>query len=255
MYALVTGASSGIGVEIAKLLARRQYNLILVARRKKRLVRLKAQLKSKYNISVKVIECDLSKEENCYQLCKEIKDLDVSVLVNNAGFGKVGFLDTIPLEEELNMIRTNIIAPHILTKWFIKEKDYGFILNVASMAGFQPGPLMTTYGGTKSYLLNFSLAANYELKKRHKNIHITTLCPGPVDTEFNKVADADFNISSITAKLCAKEAVRGLFQKKELVVPGRSMKLIRIGSKLAPLRIILPMEYKIQGKKTRNTRL
>ena len=255
MYALVTGASSGIGVEIAKLLAKRQYNLILVARRKKRLVRLKAQLKSKYNISVKVIECDLSKEENCYQLCKEIKDLDVSVLVNNAGFGKVGHFDTIPLEDEIDMIHTNIVAPHILTKWFVKEKDSGNILNVASMAGFQPGPVMAAYGATKAYLLNLSIAVNYELEKSNKNIHVTTLCPGPVDTEFNKVADADFNLQSISAKQCAREALSGLFQKKELVIPGKAMKLLRIGSKIAPLRIILPMEYRIQGKKTRNTRL
>lgn len=250
MYALVTGASSGIGLEIAKLLARRRYNLILVARRENRLINLKKHLESKYNINVITKECDLSKEENCYQLFEDSKELDVRVLINNAGFGKIGYFDTIPLENELDMIRTNIIAPHILTKLFIKEKTEGFILNVASMAGFQPGPVMATYGATKAYLLNLSLSVNYELQRSNKSIHITTLCPGPVDTEFNKVANADFNLSSITARQCAKEAVRGLFERKEVVVPSINMKLLRIASKLAPLKIILPMEFRIQTKKT-----
>lgn len=250
MFALITGASSGIGLEIAKLLAKRKYNLILVARRQDRLLALKNKLESKYNITVVTKNYDLSKEENCYLLFREVKEYEITVLVNNAGFGKVGYFENISLAEELDMIRTNIMAPHILTKLFVKEKQKGFILNVASMAGFQPGPVMATYGATKSYLLNLSLSVNYELRKSNKNIHITTLCPGPVDTEFNKVANADFNLSSITAKQCAKEAVRGLFQKQELVVPSLNMKLLRIASKLAPLKIILPMEYSIQTKKT-----
>lgn len=250
MYALITGASSGIGLEIAKLLAKKEYDLILVARRKNRLLGLKKQLEARYKVKVITKECDLSEEENCYQLFEEIKNLDITVLINNAGFGKIGYFENISLENELDMIRTNIIAPHILTKLFIKVKQKGFILNVASMAGFQPGPVMATYGATKAYLLNLSLSINYELQRSNKNIHITTLCPGPVDTEFNKVANADFNLSSITARQCAKEAIRGLFQRKELVVPGMNMKLLRIASKFAPLKIILPMEFRIQTKKT-----
>lgn len=250
MYALITGASSGIGLEIAKLLAKRKYNLILVARRHDRLLELKKQLEAKYKIKVITKECDISKEENCYQLFSEVKEYNVTVLVNNAGFGKIGYFDNIPLDVELEMLRTNIIAPHILTKLFIQEKKKGYILNVASMAGFQPGPVMATYGATKAYLLNLSLSVNYELRKCNKNISITTLCPGPVNTEFNQVANADFNLASISAKQCAKEAVHGLFKRQELVVPSVNMKLLRIASKFAPLKIILPMEFSIQTKKT-----
>lgn len=250
MYALITGASSGIGLEIAKELAKKKYNLILVARRYERLLELKKQLEAKYKIKVITKEYDISKEENCYRLFLEVKEYNVTVLVNNAGFGKIGYFDNIPLDVELDMVRTNIIAPHILTKLFIKEKKKGYILNVASMAGFQPGPVMATYGATKAYLLNLSLSVNYELRKCNKKISITTLCPGPVNTEFNKVANADFNLASISAKQCAKEAVHGLFKKRELVVPSINMKLLRIASKLAPLKLILPMEFRIQTKKT-----
>ena len=249
MYALVTGASSGIGLEIAKLLAKKHYNLILAARRKKRLLYLKKQLESKYNISVKVIECDLSKEESCYQLCDEIKELDVTVLVNNAGFGKVGHFDTIPLEDEIDMIHTNIVAPHILTKWFVKEKDSGNILNVASMAGFQPGPVMAAYGATKAYLLNLSIAVNYELEKSNKNIHVTTLCPGPVDTEFSRTANVKFSLKGMQSRDVALYAIRCMFRKKLVIVPGLQMKLAHAGERFVPDKILLRIAYHFQKKK------
>lgn len=250
MYALITGASSGIGYEIAKLLAKRNYNLIIVARRLSRLEKMKTEFEQKYHVKVVPKECDVSKEENCYRLFEEVKEYKASVLINNAGFGKVGSLANIPIEEEISMIHTNIIALHILTKLFIQNTKKGYILNVASAAGFQPGPMMATYGATKSYVLNMSLAVNYELKKRKKEIHITTLCPGPVNTEFNQVAHSDFSLKSISAKRCAKEAIDGLFKKKDMVVPGKDIKLLRIASKLSPMKLILPIEYMIQTRKT-----
>lgn len=249
MYALITGASSGIGKELAKLLAKRKYNLIIVARRVDRLEKLKRELEKKYKIKVVVKESDLSKPNNCYSLYEEMKIYPVEVLINNAGFGKIGKFQDIPLDAELEMIQTNITALHILTKLFVQEKEKGYILNVASMAGFQPGPMMAAYGATKAYVLNFSLSVNYELRKFHKKIYITALCPGPVDTEFNKVANADFNLSSISPRQCAIEGLEGLFKKKDRVVPGNSMKLLRIASKLAPTKLILPIEYSIQTKK------
>jgi len=249
MYALITGASSGIGYEIAKLLAQKNYDLILIARRNMRLEKIKIEFEEKYHINVIIKQCDISKEDNCYQLFQEVKNYPIRVLINNAGFGKVGNFNEIPLEDEISMIQTNIIALHILTKLFIQEKKEGYILNVSSIAGIQPGPMMATYGATKSYVLNFSLAVNYELKKNNKNIHITTLCPGPVNTEFNKVAHADFNLRSISSKQCAREAINGLFQKKQIVIPGNDIKLLRILSKITPLKLILPIEYWIQTKK------
>lgn len=251
MFALITGASSGIGWEFAKLLARRNYNLIIVARRVHRLEKLKYEIEKRYPVQIIIKQCDLTDTKSCYKLYEEIKSYPVEVLINNAGFGKVGKFENISLEDELNMIQTNITALHILTKLFVQDKEKGYILNVASAAGFQPGPMMAAYGATKAYALNLSLAVNYELKKSNKDIHITTLCPGPVETEFNKVADADFNLNSITAKRCAAEALKGLFQKRDTVIPGMDMKVLRIGSKLAPTKLILPIEYHIQTKKTK----
>ncbi len=248
-YALITGASSGIGLEFAKILAIKRYHLIIVARRGKRLDAIKEDLEGKYGIKVITKEVDLSKEKNCIQLFQEVKHYPIQVLINNAGFGKVDRFEEIPLQEELDMIRTNIMGLHILTKLYMHKYRKGYILNVSSLAGFQPGPMMATYGATKAYVQNLSLALSYEARKFHKNIYITTLCPGPVNTEFNKVANADFNLSSISAKRCAKEGIEGMFRKKPLVIPGKRMKMLYIASKLTPLKIILPIEYKIQTAK------
>lgn len=249
MYALVTGASSGIGQEMALLLAKRGYDLIIVARRTDRLEALKEKLCKKYKSTVLIMECDLSKEESVYQLFDSVKEYPIQVLINNAGFGKMGEFDIIPLKEELDMVRTNVLSLHILTKLFVTWYSEGYILNVASMAGFQPSPLMAAYGATKAYVWNLSMAINYELKRDKKNIHITTLCPGPVDTEFNQVANADFHLSSMSAKRCAEEAIRGMFAKRDLIVPGKRMNALRILTKFSPYQTILPVEYWIQSKK------
>lgn len=251
MYALVTGASSGIGYEISKLLAKRGFDLIIVARRKNRLDKMKKVFEERYSIKVIPMEVDLSKEDNCIKLFYKVKHYPILVLVNNAGFGKLGRFEDIPLQEELDMIHTNIIATHIFTKFFIQEIRRGYILNVSSISAFQPDPIMSTYGATKSYLINLGLAISYELKRHKNNVSLTTVCPGPVNTEFNKVANTDFDLKSISAERCAKEAVKGLFKKKPLVIPGNDIKLLRIASKFAPLRLILPIEYKIQTNKTK----
>lgn len=251
MYAVVTGASSGIGYEIAKILASKKYDLIIVARRKERLVNFKKRLEKKYQIDVIPIFTDLSMEENCINLFKKIKKYPVHVWVNCAGFGRLGSFDDVPLQEEIDMIHTNVLAYHIFTKLFIQEIGKGYILNISSISGFQPDPMMATYGATKSYLLNWGIAISYELKRHKKNVHLTTVCPGPVKTEFNQVAHTDFDLKYISAKRCAQEAVAGLFKKKPIVIPGNDIKLLRIASKFAPLKLILPIEYKIQVSKTR----
>lgn len=251
MYALVTGASSGIGMEISKLLAMKKYDLILVARREERLMKLKSDIENRYKINVIVKKVDLSKEKECIRLFNECEKYNIGILINNAGFGKVGNFEDIPLDTEINMIKTNIIAVHILTKLFIRKYEKGYILNIASIAAFQPGPLLSVYSATKSYVLNFSTAVNYELKKQKKDIYITTLCPGPVNTEFNEVAGADFNLKSINPKKCAKIALKGMFNKKNIVIPAFGIRLLHLGSKIAPYRLVLPVEYKIQSKKKR----
>ena len=193
MKALVTGASSGIGKDIAFTLNDMGYDLILVARNKKQLDEVAKQLSGK----VEIIDLDLASTFNCTKLYNKVKKEDIEIVVNNAGFGLFGKFNDTKLDKEMDMIDTNIKAVHTLTKLFLKyfkEKNKGYILNVASSAGFLPGPLMSTYYATKSYVLHLTEAINEELRREKSNVYIGTLCPGPVDTNFNKTAGVEFNL-------------------------------------------------------------
>ena len=163
MRALITGASSGIGRDIAKELSQKGYDLILVARNLEKL----NEVKEKLETNIETVSMDISNPENCKQLYEKYKDIDI--LVNNAGFGDCGYFDKTNLEKELQMINTNIVAYHVLTKLYLKDmkaKNSGKILNVASIAGFMPGPLMATYYSTKAYVVRLSEAIREELKKK-----------------------------------------------------------------------------------------
>lgn len=251
MYALVTGASSGIGREIAKLLAKRGYGLILAARREERLIRLKEEIEEGCGVDVVVKPCDLSDVENARKLFEECRAYRVEVLINNAGFGKIGFFEDIGEKEELEMISTNIAAPYLLTKLFVNNMERGYIMNVASLAAFQPDPKMAVYGASKAFINSFSKAVGYELRRRGKPIHVCTVCPGPVETEFNDVAKGHFNVKAMSAERCAKIAVDGMFKKKRTVIPGFLMKLLYFASKITPEAARLSLSYNIQDKKTR----
>ena len=249
MYALITGASSGIGKEMAIQLAEKDVNLILVARRHERLLDLQKTIQKTHPVNVIVYPIDLTNEPSLYALHKSCQNYDVRIVVNCAGFGKMGlFLDT-PLEEELDMIKTNVTAVHILTKLFADSMQRGVILNVASIAAFAPVPLLSAYGATKAYVQSLSRAVNYELKKSGKNVRVTTLCPGPVDTEFNAVAHGGFKIPGMPPKKCAKYAVDGIFHKKELILPGFVPKAMHILSRITPTALQLPIEYFIESCK------
>ena len=203
MKALITGASSGMGRDMAKILSQKGYDLILVARDEKKLEEVKKQLKTE----TKIVVMDISKEENCKKIYEENKDIDI--LINNAGFGDCGHFEETSLDKDIQMINTNIIAYHILTKLYLKEmikKDSGKILNVASIAGFMPGPLMATYYSTKAYVVRLSEAIREELKKESSKVQISILCPGPVDTNFNKVADVQFALKGLSSEYVAKLA-------------------------------------------------
>lgn len=166
MKALVTGASSGIGREIAILLDGMGYDIIAVARREDRLSKLKSILKNNTEIRT----ADLSKKEECEKLFADFPDIDV--LINNAGFGVFGEFGKTELEDELEMISVNIAALHILTKLYLnsfRKKNRGYILNVASSAAFFPGPLFSSYYASKAYVYRLSRAIRYELKKEHSN--------------------------------------------------------------------------------------
>ena len=250
MKALITGASSGIGRDMAIVLSNMGYDLILVARNKE----LLDNLKGKLNTSVKVIPMDLESVDNCKKLYDKVKKDDIDILINNAGFGLVSEFRNSDLDKELSMIDLNIKAVHVLTKLFLNDfvkKDSGYILNVASSAAFQPGPLMATYYSTKSYVYNLTLAIYEELRKINSNVKISCLCPGPVDTNFNNVANCEFSIKGLSSMYVAKYAINKMFKNKLLIIPGFNIKLAYIFGRFVPKKLLLKITYKIQHKKTK----
>ncbi|MFA5006365.1 MAG: SDR family oxidoreductase [Candidatus Izemoplasmatales bacterium] len=249
MYALVTGASSGIGREIARLLAARKYDLVIVARRIEALNELKVELEHAYGVRVVVKAIDLSSRDNCVKLHGECLAYDPKIVVNDAGFGRVGpFIDH-DLAGDLSMIDTNVVGLHVLTKLFAQSMTDGRILNVASMAGFLPTPLLASYAATKAYVCSLGAAVDYELRRMKRPIRVLTLCPGPVDTGFGAAAGADQALRGMTAERCAQIAVRGLFKGRRMIIPGFTMKLTRFFLRFAPLSAILPASYALQRKK------
>ena len=246
MKALITGASSGIGRDIAKILSQKGYDLVLIARNLEKLEEVKKQLKTK----VELVEMDVSKEENCKKLFQDYKDIDI--LVNNAGFGDCGYFDETSLDKDLQMIKTNVIAYHILTKLYLKEmikRNSGKILNVASIAGFMPGPLMASYYSTKAYVVRLSEAIRTELKKRKSKVQINILCPGPVNTNFNKVADVEFALKGLSSEFVAQYAIEKFLKGKFYIIPGWKIKLAKIGVKIAPTNLVSKISYKMQKRK------
>lgn len=251
LKALITGASSGIGRSMAICLAQKNIDLIIVARREEKLLELKNTL----DVDVKVIKADLSKNDECFKLYEIVKNENINILINNAGFGICGDFLSTDLNKEIQLINTNITAVHILTKLFLKDfasKNSGFIMNVASSAAFLPGPLLSSYYASKSYVLRLGQAINEELKRNNSNIRISTLCPGPVKTEFDKVANVKFSINGLSSDFVAKYAIDKMFAKKEVILPGYLMKILRPFQKFLPEKILTKAAYKIQRKKLYN---
>ena len=248
MKALITGASSGIGASIARILSDKGYDLILVARRKTRLNKLKSELSG----NVTVIPLDISSTFNCMDLYNQVKDEDVEILINCAGFGVFGDFTETSLDKELDMIDINIKGVHILTKLFLQKftkLNRGYILNVASSAAFQPGPLMASYYASKAYVLRLDEALNEELRQVKSSVKVCTLCPGPVDTEFNKVAKVQFSVKPLTSDYVANYAINKMFKGKTLIIPGFTMRLNYYFNRFLPKRLILKIAYSIQSKK------
>lgn len=246
MKALITGASSGIGRDMARELAKKGYDLVIVARNEQELLELKEELKT----NIEVIAMDLSDSQNCKNLYNQVKDVDI--LINNAGFGTFGEFTKTDLDKEINLINTNITAVHILTKLYLKDmkkKNVGHILNVSSIAAFMPGPLMAAYYSSKAYVLRLSEAIREELRKDKSNVKISVLCPGPVNTNFNNVADVKFNLYSLSSQYVAKYAVRRILKNKFIITPGITIKFLRVISKISPNNITSKFVYKMQERK------
>ena len=248
MKALITGASSGIGKCMAYELAKRGIDLILVARDEEALNKIKNDVR----VNTKVIALDLQVSKNVFKLYDKVQNENIDILINNAGFGLFGLFSETDLDRELEMIDLNIKAYHILTKLFLKDfikKDSGYILNVCSSAGFMAGPRLSTYYATKNYVTKLSMAINEELRERKSKVSISALCPGPVNTNFNKVAHGEFSIKEASPEKVAKYAIDKMFKKKMIIVPTFRMKLAVFGVRLIPYRLQLIVAYHIQGKK------
>lgn len=254
---LITGASSGIGSELSRLFAQDGYNLVLTARSEDRLYSLKAELEEKYNIYVKVIPKDLGCAGAPEELYNEIKKerLRINVLVNNAGFAVYGdFIET-STEDEMEMIEVNVRALTYLTKVYAKEMSEnggGKILNVASLAAFQPGPFMAVYYATKAYVLHFSEAVHAEFKKY--NITVSALCPGPTKTNFQFRAKLHTiplfaKDRGMDAETVAKIGYNGLKLGKTVIIPGFNNKILSIGSKFFPRKLTVGVVKNIQETK------
>lgn len=248
-WAVVTGASSGIGRDIAIELSDRGYDLVLVARRGDRLEELKTVLKT----NAEIVIMDLSNIGNCYSLFDRCKNKDVEILVNNAGFGHFGEFFKTDLDLELEMIDLNVKSVHILMKLFLSEfvqKNSGKILNVASAAGFMPaGPFISTYYGTKAYVLNHTRGVAKELEKAGSNVTVSALCPGPVKTEFNKVAGCQFAAVGLESAKVAKVAVEGMLKGKTVIIPGVAFKIGKFMTRILPDSLLASVAYKFQGLK------
>lgn len=249
MRALITGASSGIGRDMARYLAQKGWDLVVVARREERLLSLKDELK---NVDVVCIKADLSKKDECYRVYEQTKGISIDMLINNAGFGLAGeFVDT-DLDTELRMIDTNITALHILTKLYLRDfvkRDSGIILNVASSAAFMAGPLLNTYYATKNYVYRLTQAIYQELKEKKSKVKISILCPGPIQTEFLDIADVGFVIKGLKSEDVAKLAVDKALKGKLIIIPGIMMKVGKWLLRFTPEKLMLRVSYRIQFRK------
>ena len=251
MKALVTGASSGIGRDIARYLGELGYDLILVSRDENRLKETASTIKTK----VEICPMDLTGKDNCFKLYDKYKDEKIDILVNNAGFGLFGNTWETDINKELKMIDLNITAVHILTKLFLQDmvkRDAGHILNVSSSAGLLAGPGLNTYYATKNYVTKWTMAIYEELKYIKSNVHISCLSPGPVNTNFNKVAGGTFTIKALSSEYVAKYGVDKMLKGKLLIVPGFTTKIGLFLNRFAPYKLSLRFIGNIQRKKVRN---
>ncbi|MDO4531099.1 MAG: SDR family oxidoreductase [Bacillota bacterium] len=248
MKALITGATSGIGREMAILLAGQGVELILASRDRKKMQALARRLP----VSVRIIPVDLSREADCFYLYEETKNEEIDILINNAGFGAFGCSWEVPLETELNMLDLNVRAVHILTKLFLadfRRRDHGYILNVASAAGFLAGPMMSAYYATKAYVLRYTEAIHEELRQSGSRVKISALCPGHVETGFDRRANVKHSIGGVSARKVARAGIAGLLRGDVVILPGALMKLTYWGEKLLSEGLLLRAAYFAQSRK------
>ncbi len=254
MKALITGASSGLGWEMAEILSRKGYDIIAVARRQEKLKELKQKLKT----DVEILCLDVTCREDLKQIEDRLDNVDI--FINNAGFGVFGDLCSSDLDKELQMIDTNVKAVHILTKLAarkFKEKNSGYIMNVASIAAFFPGPLFSAYYASKAYVFRLTQSLYEELRREKSNVKISVLCPGPVKTEFEEVAKVSFgngdekgrSLIIADKRKVSEYAIEMMLKGKHIIVPCALMKIAVFFRRILSEKMLCKILYLLQSKK------
>lgn len=251
--ALITGASGGIGYELAKLFAKDRYNLVLVARSAGKLTQVADEFQREFGISAKAVALDLTAASAPQSLFDQLQreGIAVDILVNNAGYGVLGQFAQVSLEDNLGQIQLNITALTHLTRLFLGpmiERRSGRILNVASTAGFQPGPLMSVYYASKAYVISFSEALANELDG--KGVSVTCLCPGATDTSFQARAGLGNTVlfkklRPMDATTVARDGYRGLMAGKSMVISGFRNWLLAESVRFSPRRLVTAVSRKV----------
>ena len=255
-WAIVTGASKGLGYYYCQALLAQGYHVLGVSRDSKKIL----ELADKYpHLQIKNYDLDLSDSKNVYKLFELSKELNVTVVINNAGYGVWGKFAESMLEQELNMINLNISCLHILTKLFVQrfsKSDYGRIINIGSMAAFSPGPVFASYYASKSYVWSLGVAINYELKKSKSKVRVITICPGPLKTEFwNRSSNGKGNKKHYSSLLpvldtenYAKKSLQTALKtkRKYFIITGISNKITRTIITILPLKTVLKLVYNYQ---------
>ena len=248
-FAVITGASSGLGAEFARQLAAQGYALLLVARRTDRLRALAAALPA----PCEVFPADLAQRSECERLLQALQGRRIDLFINNAGFGDCGDFLRTDLEKDLAMLDVNVRAVHILTKrvaQMLQRQGGGALLNVGSAAGLLPGgPYMAAYYATKAYVVSLTTALAGELRAQRSPVQVACLCPGPVDTEFNAVANVQFALPGISAAYCVRCALAGLRRGQTVIVPGPVVAAGTALSRLLPRRALLALTARQQKRK------
>jgi hypothetical protein len=245
MTALITGASVGIGYELAKVCAEHDHNVVLVARNQAQLEKVAAEIEAAGKVKARVLVKDLSLPNSSREIFNELMNdsVQIDILINNAGFGNHGKFAETELDVDLQLIQVNIVALTALTKLFLREmlaRGRGRVLNVASTAAFLPGPMMATYYASKAYVLHFSEAVAREVAGR--GVSITALCPGPVKTEFQKRAGIEGSRlfkdgAAMDARTVALAGYRGMMHGRRVVTPGVTNKVMTESLRLIPRRL------------------
>lgn len=246
MKAFISGATSGIGKELAIQLAKRHYDLVIVGRRLDLLNELKESFPKE---SIKAVQLDLMNQNQTTEFLKSIEKEDFDLWINNAGFGKAGYSNLIDTDQELNMIDLNIKSLHQLTKFAIKHMKKGKIVNVSSLASYLPTPKLASYAATKAYVTSYSQALNYELKQQNIPIKVITVSPGPVKTEFAKTAGVNQKMKGMDVKKCVNIILKGIDKNKKVIIPGFKMKFLKLIIPFIPKTLLLSSSHKIQSKK------